>query len=85
VIVTDYTSKPAQFRFPKWAHEFLAQESATTGMSKTEIVTEALAAYKAKHFEDLMIEGYIAMADEHLAEAKLWECALMDGLEPEEW
>lgn len=83
--MTEYTTKPAQFRFPRWAHEFLAQESATTGMSKTEIVTEALAAYKAKHFEDLMAEGYIAMADEHLAEVKLPECALMDGLEPEEW
>jgi hypothetical protein len=77
--------KPAQFRFPKWAHEFLAQESAATGVSKTEIITEALAAYRTKRFEEQMIEGYIAMADENLAEAKLWEGTLMDGLEPEEW
>ena len=78
-------TRPAQFRFPNWAHEFLAEESAATGVSKTEIITEALAAYKTKRFEDRMIEGYIAMADEHLAEAKLWEGTLMDGMEPEEW
>jgi hypothetical protein len=85
VTMTEYSTKPAQFRFPKWAHEFLAQESAATGMSKTEIVTEALAGYKAKQFEELMIEGYIAMSDENLAEAKRGGGALMDGLEPEEW
>ena len=84
-MVTEYTTKPAQFRFPGWAHEFLAQESAATGMSKTEIVTEALAAYRTKRFDELMAEGYIAMADENLADAKLWECALLDGLEPGEW
>ena len=78
-------TRPAQFRFPSWAHEFLAQESAATGVSKTEIITEALAAYKTKRFEDRMAEGYRAMAEENLAEAKLWESALMDGMEPEEW
>ena len=78
-------TKPAQFRFPGWAHEFLAQESAATGVSKTEIITEALAEYRTKRFEESMIEGYIAMADENLADANLWEGALMDGLEPEEW
>lgn len=81
----EYSSKPAQFRFPKWAHEFLAEESAATGMSKTEIVTKALAAYKTKRFDELMVQGYIAMADENLVEARLWEGTLMDGLEPGEW
>jgi hypothetical protein len=83
--VTEHSTKPAQFRFPGWAHEFLAQESAATGMSKTEIVTEALASYRTKRFDELMAEGYVAMAEENLAEAKLWEGTLMDGLEPGEW
>ena len=81
----DYTTKPAQFRFPKWAHEFLAQESAAKGVSKTEVLVEALAAYKRREFDALMAEGYIEMADEDLAEAKLWEPTLMDGLEDDEW
>ena len=85
MIVKEYSTKPAQFRFPRWAHEFLAQESAATGASKTEIITEALAAYRTKRFEESMIEGYVAMADENLADAKLWEGALMDGMGPEEW
>jgi len=81
----EYTSKPAQFRLPAWAHEFLAQESSASGTSKTEVVLEALETYRRKRFEDLMAEGYIEFADENLAEAKLWESTLMDGLEDEEW
>lgn len=83
--MTEYRTKPAQFRFPKWAHEFLAQEASAAGVSKTEVLVRALDAYKRKRFEDLLAEGYIEMADEDLAEAKLWESTLMDGLEDEEW
>ncbi len=81
----EYTTKPAQFRLPAWAHEFIAQESSATGASKTEVVLEALEQYKTKRFEDLMAEGYIEMAEEDLAEAKLWESTLMDGLEDDPW
>ena len=81
----EYTTKPAQFRLPAWAHEFIAEESSATGASKTDVVLEALQAYRRKRFEDLMAEGYIEMADEDLTEAKLWESTLMDGLEDEEW
>ncbi len=81
----DYSTKPAQFRLPPWAHEFLAQESSASGVTKTDVVLQALDDYRRKRFEELLIEGYTEMADEDLAEARSWEFALMDGLEPEEW
>lgn len=83
--MTEYAPKPSQFRLPAWAQEFLAEESAASSATKTDLVLEALEDLKRKRFEQRMAEGYIEMAEEHLAEAKLWECALMDGLEPEEW
>jgi len=81
----EYTTRPAQFRLPPWAHEFLAEEASATGASKTEVVLDALEDYKRKRFEQLLAEGYREWADENLAEAKVWDGALMDGLEPEEW
>ena len=83
--MTQYTTKPAQFRLPPWAHEFLAEEASATGTSKTEVVLDALEDYKRKRLETLLAEGYREWADENLAEAKHWESALADGLEPEEW
>lgn len=83
--MAEYRTKPAQFRFPKWAHEFLAQEAAAAGVTKTEVLVRALDAYKRKRFEELLAEGYIEMAEEDLAETKLWESTLMDGLEDDEW
>lgn len=83
--MTQYTTKPAQFRLPPWAHEFLAREAASTGTSKTEIVLDALDEYKRKRFEDQLAEGYSEWAEENRVEAKEWDAALMDGLEPEEW
>lgn len=79
------TTKPSQFRLPAWAQEFLAEESAASGATKTEVVLEALKGYEAKRFEDRMIEGYRAMAEENLAEARAWESTLADGLEDGEW
>jgi hypothetical protein len=83
--MAEYTTKPAQFRFPKWAHEFLAEEASATGTSKTEVLVEALAVYKRRKLEDLMDEGYREMAEEDLADAKAWECTLMDGLRDDPW
>jgi hypothetical protein len=82
--VSDSKTKPAQFRFPAWAHEFLAEESASTGASKTEILVEALETYKTKRLEERMAEGYREMSEEDLLEAKQWEPTLADGL-GEEW
>ncbi|MFA5844906.1 MAG: hypothetical protein WC971_08780 [Coriobacteriia bacterium] len=83
--MAEYTPKPAQFRLPAWAHEFLARESSSRGVSKTDVVLEALESHKRARFEELMKEGYIEMAEEHLAECRVWDIALMDGLEKEEW
>lgn len=83
--MAEYRLKPTQFRLPEWACDFLAEESTATGGTKTDVVLEALEALKRERFEQRMKEGYIAMADELLEEAKAWECTLMDGLEPEEW
>lgn len=83
--MAEYTSKPAQFRLPPWATEFLAEEASATGATKTEVLLAALGELKRKRFEELMAEGYEAWAEEDLKEAKIWECTLMDGLEPEEW
>lgn len=80
-----YTGRPSQFRLPPWAHDFIAEEASSSGVTKTEVVLEALAVYRRKRIDDLLREGYEAMAEENLEEAKAWECALMDGLEPEEW
>jgi hypothetical protein len=82
--MTESRTRPAQFRFPKWAHEFLAEEARATGTSKTEVLVKALAAYKARNTEALMQEGYVEMADENLAEARAWEPALEDGLGADE-
>ncbi|MGB4592489.1 MAG: hypothetical protein WBI63_01780 [Coriobacteriia bacterium] len=80
-----YGTKPAQFRLPQWAHEFLAEESATSSVTKTDVVVRALEVYKRKRFEELLAQGYEEMAEEDLAEVRAWDCTLMDGLEPEEW
>jgi predicted DNA-binding protein len=83
--MTDYTTKPAQFRLPKWAHEFLAQEASATGATKTDVLVEALETYKEKRFDELMAEGYIALRDVMLEEVREWDATLADGLEDEEW
>ena len=83
--MAQYTTKPAQFRLPAWAHEFLAEEASATGTSKTEVVLDALDEYKKRRFEEHLAEGYREWAEENVAQSKAWEGALMDGLEPEEW
>ncbi len=73
--MTPYTSRtrPAQFRFPEWAHLFVAERSAATGATKTEVVLEALECLRMRDIEGQMAEGYIARAAEEreLAEVGL--------------
>jgi len=83
--MTQYTTRPAQFRLPPWAHEFLAQEAAVSGASKTDVVLEALERYRRQRVEDSLAQGYREWAEENLAQSKAWDAALTDGLEPEEW
>ena len=83
--MTEYTTKPAQFRLPAWAHDFIAQEAAAAGATKTDIVIEALETLKEKRFDDLMCEGYRVCGDILLEEVREWDATLADGLEDEEW
>jgi hypothetical protein len=74
-VMTTYSTRrrPGQFRFPDWAHEFLAERAAATGSSKTEVLLEALECLKQRDVEALMAEGYAVRAAEsrELAEQML--------------
>lgn len=83
--MSGYTRKPAQFRLPAWAHEFIAEESASSGISKTDVVLEALESYRRSKRDDLLADGYREYAAENVEAAKAWEGTLGDGLEPGEW
>jgi hypothetical protein len=83
--MTEYTTKPAQFRLPVWAHDFIAQEAGATGVTKTDVVVEALDAYREKRTQERMVEGYIELRDVMLEEVREWDDTLADGLEDEEW
>jgi ribosomal protein S11 len=63
-------TKPAQFRLPAWAHEFLAEEAALYGVTKTEIVVRALERLRESEIEALMAEGYRECAEENLKMAE---------------
>lgn len=83
--MTEYSTKPAQYRLPAWAHEFLAREAAATGMTKTGIVVDALEQLQAKRLDESMSEGYRACGDVLLEEVREWDSTLADGMEDEEW
>lgn len=83
--MTEYATKPAQFRLPAWAHDFVAREAAATNATKTDVVVEALAALKAKRFDEAMSAGYRACGDDILEEVREWDVTLADGLEDESW
>lgn len=61
-----------------------------TGQTMSEVLDKAIDAYQRKLFFDQVNAGYAALrADpeawaEELAERKLWEATLMDGLDPNE-
>jgi hypothetical protein len=81
----EYTTKPAQFRLPPWAHEFLVQEASATGATKTDVLVEALGDYRRKKFDELLAEGYRECAEETLREVRQWDFALLDGIEDDAW
>jgi hypothetical protein len=66
-------SKPATFRLPQWALEYLDRAAAERHESKTQIVVEAVALMRDREMALLMEEGYREMADEAraLAESSL--------------
>lgn len=84
--MVEYTSsKPSQFRLPGWATEFLAQESASRGVSKTQVVLEGLECLKDSRRDALMRQGYCELREVMLEEAREWDSTLMDGEEDERW
>jgi hypothetical protein len=72
------------------SHQLLRELSAQTGLSATEILDQALDAYRRKVFFEQLNAGYATLrADpeawaEHEAERKLWDTTLMDGLDSNE-
>ena len=74
------------------SHQILQELADRTGQSMMDVLDKALDAYRRKLFFDQMNTGYAELrADpeawaEHLAERKLWDATLMDGLDPgERW
>jgi hypothetical protein len=72
-MATVMPSKPANFRLPQWALEFLESKAEERHESKTQIVVEAVALMRDRELALLMEEGYREMADEAhaLAEGSL--------------
>ncbi len=72
------------------SYQLLKQLAEQTGQTTTELLDKALDAYRRKLFFEQLNAGYAKLrADpqawaEHLAERKLWDATLMDGLEPDE-
>jgi hypothetical protein len=70
--------------------QILKELSEQTGETMMDLLTKALEAYRHKLFFERMNVGYAEMrADpgawaEHMAERKLWETTMMDGLAPDE-
>ncbi len=83
--MAEYIPKPAQFRLPAWAHEFLAQESAQIGVTKTDVVLEALSALKDVRLQQSLAAGYEECGAWIAREATEWDTTLADGLEDERW
>ena len=77
-------------RISEASHLVLKELAEQTGQTMMEILDKALDAYRRQVFLDAVNAGYAALrADpeawaEHLAERKLWDATLMDGLDPEE-
>jgi len=72
------------------AHQVLKEFAEKTGQTMTDVLDRAVDAYRRKLFFNQLNAGYAELkADpkawaEHLAERKLRDTTLMDGLDPEE-
>jgi hypothetical protein len=72
------------------AHQILKELAEQTSQTMMAVLDKALDAYRRKLFFEQLNAGYAELrADpaawpEHLAEQKLWDATLMDGLDPDE-
>ncbi len=77
-------------RISEALRQVLKELAEQTGQTMMEVLDKALDAYRRKVFFEQLNAGYAELrADpdawaEHLAERKLWDATLMDGLEPDE-
>lgn len=72
------------------SHRILQELAEQSGQTTMAILDKALDAYRRKVFFEQLNAGYAELrADpeawaEHLAERKMWDATLMDGLDPNE-
>ena len=72
------------------SHQILKDLAKRTGQTMTNALEKAVDAYRRKVFFEQMNAGYAELRSdpvawaEHLAERKLWDSTLMDGLDSEE-
>jgi hypothetical protein len=72
------------------SHKILKELAEQTGQTLMDALDKAVDAYRRKLFFEQMNAGYAELrADpeawaQHLAERKLWDATLMDGLDPDE-
>jgi hypothetical protein len=77
-------------RISEVSHQLLKELAEQTGQTMMDVLDKALDAYRRKVFFEQLNAGYAELrADpeawaEHLAERKLWDATLMDGLDPDE-
>jgi hypothetical protein len=77
-------------RLSEAAHHLLKELADRTGQTMTDVLDKALDSYRRQIFFEQLNAGYTELrADpqawaEHMAERKLWDATLMDGLDAEE-
>jgi predicted transcriptional regulator len=77
----------ANIQISEASHQLLLALAEQTGQTTTEVLDKALEAYRRKAFFEQLNAGYADLRSdkeawaEHLAERKLWDATLMDGLE----
>jgi hypothetical protein len=77
-------------RISEASRRILKELAGQTGQTMMDVLDKALEAYRRKLFFEQMNAGYAELRGdpeawtEHLAERKLWDATLMDGLDPDE-
>jgi hypothetical protein len=80
-----YSTRPATFRLPPWVDEFLREESAAYGSTKTEVLITAVAEYRRSRLEQRMAEGYETLSGTLLEEVCAWDAGIGPGQVDSEW
>jgi hypothetical protein len=72
-MLSGMSTKPFNVRLPEWAVQYIDQRAAASGMTKTDVLLEALRSLKVQDREVLMRKGYAEMReiDRLLAEESL--------------